>query len=98
MADSLIVPTEQWEALADGSTITAITGRNAVGLNDEVELVANGDPGKILFALVVAVQPAASISAADGDAVFLRVFVDDESVLSDEEFSARRSDVEAEWK
>ena len=97
MADSLVVPATTLEALARGETIVAITDRNAVNLNDELELRAEGDQPGELVALVVAVQPAASMVDATGDAVLLRVFAGPTPVLSDQAFAARRSEVEAQW-
>ena len=98
MEDSLVVSTGTLEALAGGDTIVAITSRNAVTLNDEVELVAEDGPPGDLVALVVAVQPAASMADAGGDAVLLRVFKGNDPVVSDEAFAAMRAEVEAEWR
>ena len=110
MADSLAVPTTTLDALARGETIVAITDRNAVNLNDELELeTEDARPGEMV-ALVVAVQPAASVGdaiadgdstedgAPSGDAVLLRVFAGPNPVLTDEAFAARRAEVEAQWK
>jgi hypothetical protein len=95
MAGSLTLPKHTVAALARGETIVAITARNAVDLNDELELV--DDAGTGLLALVVAVQPAASLGDTGGDAVLLRVFTGSGPVLNDEEFAARRAEVEARW-
>ena len=98
VADSLTVSPEALEALAAGETIVAITARNAVNLNDEVELAAEGAPPRDLVALVVAVQPAASMGTAAGDAVLLRVFKGLDPVVPEEAFAAMRSEVEAAWR
>jgi hypothetical protein len=97
MADTLPLPNEILAALAGGKAIVAITDRNAVDLNDELELVGPDDSHPGYFALVVAVQPAASLADAAGDAVLLRVFSGSEPVLNDEEFATKRAEVEARW-
>lgn len=98
MADSLTLPAAELDALAAGETIVTVTGRNAVNLNDELDLTTDGDGPRDLVALVVAVQPAASMAEATGDAVLLRVFVGSEPVLDDDAFEAARREVEAQWR
>lgn len=97
MADTLQLSDAELTALATGDSIVAITPRHAVDLNDELELVGANDASTPVFALVVAIQPAASLTEAAGDAVLLRVFAGPEPVLDDDAFAARRADVEAQW-
>ena len=98
VAASLTLPAETLEALATGATIVALTPRNAVNLNDEIDLSLAGGESGDLVALVVAVQPAASMVDAAGDAVLLRVFAGNQPVLDDQAFAAARAEVEAQWK
>ena len=42
MADELAIPDPDLQALASGTVIVAFADRNAVGLNDEVELIPAG--------------------------------------------------------
>jgi len=69
MGDRLLVPDEDLIALAAGEVIVAFAERNAVDLNDELELVAGGprgsesvDPPTDHIGLVVGLQPASSLA------------------------------------
>ena len=99
MADRLSLPGDVIGSLEGGKSIVVITRRHAVDLNDELELIAEGDsPHDPLTALVVAIQPAASMTTGEGDAVLLRVYGPNGPVLDDETFMSQRLEIEAQWR
>lgn len=97
MAERLELPDQDLQALATGRTIVAFGERHAVGLNDELELIATGPrpaaevsdetlaaggaPPDGLVGLVVGLQPAASLSDAAGDHHILTATPDGDLII-----------------